>query len=132
MLDISEWMCTRRRSVWHWPRADAEVGATRRGVRAAVSGTSWKAQVRLCARYRRLAAVGKPKVAVTTAIAREVVGFIWAIARSSQPAHQSLFNRRLSALVSCRAHAMKANMRAGCRKGGRLGGGAASRAAPLD
>jgi hypothetical protein len=35
--------------------------------------------VRLCARYRRLAAAGKPKVAVTTAIAREIVGFIWAI-----------------------------------------------------
>ena len=42
---------------------------------------AWKAQVRLCARYRRLAAAGKPKVVVTTAIAREMVGFIWAIAR---------------------------------------------------
>jgi hypothetical protein len=29
----------------------------------------------LCARYRRLAAAGKPKVVVTTAIAREMVGF---------------------------------------------------------
>ena len=46
---------------------------------------AWKAQVRLCARYRRLAAIGKPKVVVTTAIAREMVGFIWAIARVSQP-----------------------------------------------
>ena len=45
----------------------------------------WKAQVRLCARYRRLAATGKPKVVVTTAIAREMVGFIWAIARVAQP-----------------------------------------------
>ena len=42
-------------------------------------------QVRLCARYRRLAAAGKPKVVVTTAIAREMVGFIWAIARVAQP-----------------------------------------------
>ena len=47
---------------------------------------AWKAQVRLCARYRRLAAAGKPKVVVTTAIAREMVGFIWAIARIAQPA----------------------------------------------
>ena len=37
---------------------------------------------------RRLAAAGKPKVVVTTAIAREMVGFIWAIARmvQAQPA----------------------------------------------
>jgi transposase len=46
-----------------------------------VRDTAWKAQVRLCARYRRLMARGKPKVVVTTAIAREMVGFIWAIAR---------------------------------------------------
>jgi hypothetical protein len=39
----------------------------------------------LCSRYRRLAASGKPKVVVTTAIAREMVGFIWAIARITQP-----------------------------------------------
>jgi transposase len=53
---------------------------------AAVRDIAWKAQVRLCARYRRLAAAGKPKVVVTTAIAREMVGFIWAIARIAQPA----------------------------------------------
>jgi transposase len=46
---------------------------------------AWKAQVRLCSRWRRLAASGKPKVVVTTAIAREMVGFIWAIARQVQP-----------------------------------------------
>ena len=40
---------------------------------------AWKAQVRLCARYHRLAARGKPKVVVTAAIAREMIGFIWAI-----------------------------------------------------
>jgi hypothetical protein len=37
--------------------------------------------VRLCARYRRLVAAGKKTVVVTTAIAREMIGFIWAIAR---------------------------------------------------
>lgn len=52
---------------------------------AAIRDLGWKAQVRLCARYRRLAATGKPKVVVTTAIAREMVGFIWAIARVAQP-----------------------------------------------
>ncbi|MGH7050326.1 MAG: IS110 family transposase [Acetobacteraceae bacterium] len=51
-----------------------------------VRNIAWKAQVRLCARYRRLAATGKPRVVVTTAIAREMVGFIWAIAQLAQPA----------------------------------------------
>ena len=46
---------------------------------------AWKGQMRLCSRYRRLAAAGKPKVVVTTAIAREMVGFVWAIARIAQP-----------------------------------------------
>jgi transposase len=32
-------------------------------------------------------AAGKPKVVATTAIAREMVGFIWAIARTVTPAH---------------------------------------------
>jgi transposase len=50
-----------------------------------VRDIAWKAQVRLCGRWRRLAASGKPKVVVTTAIAREMVGFIWAIARQVQP-----------------------------------------------
>jgi transposase len=45
---------------------------------------AWKAQVRFCARYRRLAAVGKANVVVTTAIAREMVGLLWAIARQVQ------------------------------------------------
>src|SRR5262249_53014943 len=50
-----------------------------------VRDIAWKAQLRLCARYRRLTAAGKPKVVVTTAIAREMVGFIWAIAHLTQP-----------------------------------------------
>jgi transposase len=42
---------------------------------------AWKAQLRLCARYRKLARSGKPANVVTAAIARELAGFIWAIAR---------------------------------------------------
>lgn len=53
----------------------------------AVRDIAWKAQVRLCNRYRRLAASGKAKAIVTTAIAREMVGFIWAIARHVQKVH---------------------------------------------
>jgi transposase len=54
----------------------------------AVRQVAWKAQLRLCHRYRRLAAAGKPKAVVTTAIAREMVGFIWAIARMGKPPHR--------------------------------------------
>jgi transposase len=42
---------------------------------------AWKAQTRLCTRYRRLARTGKPANVVTAAIARELAGFVWAIAR---------------------------------------------------
>ncbi len=41
---------------------------------------SWKAQLRLCSRYRRLWNKGKAKQVVVTAIARELCGFMWAIA----------------------------------------------------
>lgn len=36
----------------------------------------------MCQRYRHLVAAGKAKVVVITAIAREMVGFIWAIANA--------------------------------------------------
>ncbi len=45
---------------------------------------SWKAQVRLCSRYKRLWAKGKPKQVVVTAVARELCGFIWAIGQRAQ------------------------------------------------
>jgi transposase len=47
---------------------------------------AWNAQLRLCARYRKLACGGKPANIVTAAIARELAGFIWAIARHVSPA----------------------------------------------
>ena len=43
--------------------------------------SSWKAKVRLCKRSRRLGAKGKHAHVVTGAIARELVGFVWAIAQ---------------------------------------------------
>jgi len=42
---------------------------------------AWKGQLRLCARYRSLVRTGKSANIVTTAIARELAGFVWAIAR---------------------------------------------------
>jgi transposase len=45
---------------------------------------AWKAQSRLTARYRLLAARGKRTTVVCTAIARELAGFMWAVAREAQ------------------------------------------------
>jgi transposase len=46
----------------------------------AVREIAWKAQTRLCRRYRQMMAAGKPKQVVVTAVARELAGFVWAIA----------------------------------------------------
>jgi transposase len=46
----------------------------------------WKAQVRLCARYRRLSARGKTANVANVAIAHEMVGFTWSIACTIQSA----------------------------------------------
>ena len=42
---------------------------------------AWKAQLRLCKRYQRLMARGKHRNVVATAIAREMIAYIWAISR---------------------------------------------------
>jgi transposase len=52
----------------------------------AIRAIAWKGQVRLCARYRKLARSAKPANVVTAAIARERAGLIWAIARRVPPA----------------------------------------------
>ena len=51
-----------------------------------VRDIAWKAQSRLCRRYRAMVARGKkPNVAVV-AIARELAAFLWAIALEVEPA----------------------------------------------
>ncbi len=54
------------------------------GLPKSVCDISWKAQTRLCARYRRLFARGKSRQTVVTAIARELSAFIWAIDKEMQ------------------------------------------------
>lgn len=54
-------------------------------VSAPVRAIAWAAQVRLCARFRKLAARKLPHNKIVVAIARELVGFIWAIARAQGP-----------------------------------------------
>jgi transposase len=51
-----------------------------------VRDIAWKAQVCLCAHYRRLSASGKKLLIVVAAIAREMAAFVWAIGREVAPA----------------------------------------------
>ena len=55
------------------------------GLPKAVREIAWKAQTRLCARYRRLRAAGKLKPIVVAAIAREMAAFLWAIGHQVEP-----------------------------------------------
>jgi len=48
------------------------------GLGRETAARSWAAQLRLCSRFRRLAARKESKVLVATAIARELAGFLWA------------------------------------------------------
>ena len=52
-----------------------------------VCDIAWKAQLRLCARFRKLSARRLPRNKVIVAVARELSGFVWAIAREIRPAH---------------------------------------------
>lgn len=61
----------------------------RRAARApeVVQDIAWKAQKRLCHRYRHLTGRGKQTVQACTAVARELAGFVWAIGQElPQPA----------------------------------------------
>jgi len=70
-------------SAWayrHHPSVGPRLKARQKDLPEEIKATAWKAQHRLCARYRRLTARQKPPQQVATAIARELLGFIWAIA----------------------------------------------------
>lgn len=69
-------------SAWsyrHRPSLRGELKKRQESQRAEVVEIAWRAQVRLCGRYRRLVASGKPKQKVVTAVARELLGFMWNI-----------------------------------------------------
>jgi transposase len=61
-------------------KVSAEMQARIEKLPKVIQGIGWKAQVRLCKRYRRLTARGKHVNVVVTAIAREMLAFMWAIA----------------------------------------------------
>lgn len=63
----------------HRPRIGATLRQRQRTQTEAVRAIAWKAQHRLHSRYARLLGRGKSKQQVVTAVARELLGFIWAI-----------------------------------------------------
>lgn len=75
-------------SAWtyrHPPRVGAKKLYRLEQTTPKVREIAWKAQSRLTARYRTLSAKGKKTTVVCAAIARELVGFMWAVAREAQP-----------------------------------------------
>ncbi len=69
-------------AAWAYKHRPAVYGALRKrqeGQSEAVKAIAWKAQHRLCQRYRLLLGKGKVKQKVVTAVGRELLGFIWAI-----------------------------------------------------
>jgi len=76
-------------AAWHYrepARITPHLQKRQEGLPNAVTDTAWAAQCRLHARFKHLLGVGrkKPQVAAA-AIARELSGFVWAIARQVQP-----------------------------------------------
>src|SRR5213083_1622418 len=61
-----------------------ELGRRQRGQDAAVIERAWRCQQRLHQRWQRMAARGKPHQKIVVACARELAGFVWAIA-TDQP-----------------------------------------------
>ena len=62
-------------------RMSRELVVRNEGQPKAVRDIAWRAQLRLCSRYRRLQARGVHPNKVCVAIARELAGFVWDIAR---------------------------------------------------
>jgi transposase len=67
-------------------RVSREIEARLDGLPRSVREIAWKAQIRLCARYRKLVMAGKTKTVAVTAIAREMAAFLWAIGQEVAPA----------------------------------------------
>jgi transposase len=61
-----------------------EIRQRNKPVSPEVRRIAWKAQERLCRRYRMMIAKGKPQQKVVAAIARELAGFIWSAARQEK------------------------------------------------
>ena len=78
LLVESAWYARRR------PTVGYELARRQRGQDAAVIERAWRCQQRLYQRWQRMAGRGKPQQKIVVACARELAGFVWAIA-TEQP-----------------------------------------------
>ena len=68
-------------AAWHYrhkPRVGEALAKRRHGQPANIVGLADKAQLRLCRRYRRMERRGKHPTKIVVAVARELVGYLWA------------------------------------------------------
>lgn len=63
------------------PKVSEIIRRRQEGLSQPVIDIAWKAQLRLCRKYRRLIYKGKNKKVAVVAIARELIAFMWAIHR---------------------------------------------------
>ncbi|HWH38657.1 MAG TPA: IS110 family transposase [Usitatibacter sp.] len=73
-------------SAWNYrfpPRLSRALEVRAEGQSAVVREIAWRAQLRLCSRYRKLTGRGMHKNKICVAIARELSAFVWDVARHS-------------------------------------------------
>jgi transposase len=79
-------------AAWHArrpPKVSYEVARRQRGQDPVIIDRAWRCQQRLYSRWLRMTARGKPQQKIVVACARELAGFIWAIA-TDQPLRHAL------------------------------------------
>jgi transposase len=78
----------------HRPNVGADLAKRQKLASEEARTVAWKAQHRLHARYWKLSTAGKPAPKVVTAIARELLGFMWAIGVEAERALQATAHER--------------------------------------
>ena len=81
----------------HRPSNGKVLSQRQRGLPEPIKELAWKAQHRLHRRYAALTAKGKPRQKVVTAIGRELLGFVWAIATRIEQQQPSTKAKALAA-----------------------------------
>ena len=78
VITESAWAYQHRQWLGGW------LAKRQQGLDQDIKDIAWKAQIRLHSRYRKLTEKGKNKPKVVTAVGRELLGFIWAIATRTE------------------------------------------------
>jgi transposase len=69
----------------HPARVSWVIARRQTGLARNVTDLAWRAQLRLCARFRKLSARGLNRNKIVVAIARELSGFVWALGQNVKP-----------------------------------------------